>query len=232
MAVELGHFPPYQHQALAFAAMALIKNMIFNDFKFIEEAVMQAVERVGIIGDGVGQELCGARESHAARQVPAQAFGRLHCPDAAGEQKVLCHQEMQTGLLAAIAVKFLSEIIEMAYQVIALTCEVLPKSGASEFRGQNLRHGKTLREPAETAPVTQIEMQPDPAVARQSGSFKGCLRERKGNPVCTKAPGADEARYGWRRGAYRSTGSTHGLRRIWVSTPSIRSRQGLWQRDR
>jgi hypothetical protein len=53
VAVKLGHFAPCKHQALALAPVPLVEDMILNDFELIEEAVMQAIQRVRIVGDGV-----------------------------------------------------------------------------------------------------------------------------------------------------------------------------------
>ena len=124
-------------------------------------------------------------------------------------------------MLSAVAVKFLTEIVEVAGEIIAATAEMLAERLFGKFRGQALREPEGLGEPAKAALVSEIEMQPKPAVAGVRSGLKVGLREGRRISICAKVKGADEARYGLRWEAYCSTGSSKVMRRIWVSSPSM-----------
>ena len=149
-----GHFTPGQHEALAFAAVAFIQDMILNDFEPVEEAVMQAIQRVGVVCDDMRQKLGRLGENHPVCQVFAQVLGRLDSFYATRQQKVLALQNVEPGMLGAIAIKFLVVLVEVADEIVAADREMLAEGRPGKLRGKTFRKAQVLREPAEAALVS------------------------------------------------------------------------------
>ena len=150
-------FTPGQHEALTLAAVAFIQDMIFNDFELVEEAVMQAIERIGV-GDDMGQDFEGSVKiipcaSPCAGARPIEQL--LRDPSA----KVLALQNVEPGIRCSRD-QIPAEIVEVADETVTADREMLAEGRPGKLRGKTLWKAQVLREPAEAARVSEIEMKP------------------------------------------------------------------------